>query len=179
MQGSIRFFGFVMLISIMAIAAAAQEKTIYTKNGLTFEYLKGWKVIEKAGTESDEIALSNAESDSQVTVIVLRKPMESKDPAEARKRVVDPWLTSLQDLYQRIAMIKIDRVETKTMVAGQTVDSVDLLFELDRQKGKVEACWALFEKRLVLLYMVRPDRTAEKAEAGWQAIRESIRLEKK
>lgn len=171
--------GTFLLLSLGVTAAAAQERSTYSKNGISFEYLKGWEVREKPGKDSDEIGLSNVESDSQVAVIALKKPLESDDPAEARKRVVDPWLQNLQQQYQQLAGVQMARVETTTTVAGQKVDAVDFNFVMDGQQGKVQACWVLFEKHLVLLYILRPERTAEKANQGWEALRSSLKVEKK
>lgn len=124
----------------------------------------------------DEIALADAGLDAQITLIVLRKPLESKDIADARKRIVDPWLESLQKLYSGIAGITLARLDVKTDARGQATDGVQFKFILDGQGGMVEAYWVLLEKKLVLVYMVRPDRTAEKTGLNWDLIRKSLRL---
>lgn len=167
----------ILFISVFISTVFAQETKKYVKGGVAFEYSQGWELTEKADKETSQISLSNAEADSQISIIVIHRPINSKEPmAEAKKRVIDPWITTLIDQYTRIAQVKIDRSEIKTEVAGQPADGVKLAFILDAQGGRVEACWALLEKRLVLFYIVGPDKKGGIASLGWESVRQTIRI---
>jgi acyl-CoA synthetase (AMP-forming)/AMP-acid ligase II len=83
----------------------------------------------------------------------------------------------LIERYTNIAAIAFNRTEIKSEVAGKAVDGVALTFEFDGQGGKLEACWVLFDKRLVLMYIIRPDKMVEKADAGWDLARRTLRFE--
>ena len=167
----------VILLMLSALAANAQESKKYAKDGVSFEYDADWELTEKVGKDSDEISLSNAGADSQISLAIVRKRVESKDPMpELRKQVIDPWIASMIDQYKKIANIDVQRSDVKTQVAGEPTDGVKLAFTLDGQQGSVEACWALLGKRLVLLYLLRPDKKAEKATPGWDRVRSSIRI---
>lgn len=161
---------------ITNVSISAQDTKRFTGRGIGFEYLPAWQLSQKAAKDTDEIALANAELDAQITVIVIRKPLESKDIADARKRIVDPWLDSLQKLYSSIAGITLARFDVKTEAGSQATDGVQFKFILDGQGGMVEAYWLLLDKKLVLVYMVRPDRTAEKTVLNWDLIRKTLQL---
>lgn len=172
-----RLFFIALLFVIFPLVACSQDVKKYAKSGLQFEYGKGWELTERTDKDTTLIALANAEADAQISIIVLTKPINSKEPlAEAKKQVVDPWISSLIDRYTTIAQVKIERSEIKIDVGGKPTDGVKLSFTLDGQEGRVEACWALLEKRLVLLYIVRPDKKAEIANPGWESVRGSIRI---
>lgn len=151
----------------------AQEK--YARNGISFDYEKGWELKESTQNETDEIALANTKADAQITIIVVKQSVVSKDAADARKRIVDPWLQNLETMYTN-AKIKFVRTEVKTDAGGMSVGGVQLKLDYDGQGGQVQVCWVLFEKRLLLLYMIRPDAKADKADPTWEKIRRSIRV---
>jgi len=166
-----------ILVTLFTCIANGQESKKYAKDGVAFEYSSDWQLTEKPGKDSNEIALSNAEADSQIRIIVIRKKMDSKEPmADAKKQVIDPWITSLINQYTNIAGIKIDHADIKTEAGGIAADGVKLTFVLDGQQGTAEACWVVLDKRLLLLYTVRPDKTAKTAVAGWDIVRQTIRV---
>ena len=94
---------------------------------------------------------------------------------DLKKQVVDPWLTSLISQYTRVG-IKVERSSAATEVGGEQAEGVRLKFSLDNQPGSGDVYWPLLDKRLVLIYFIRPDKTSEKAAGGWDAIRKSIRV---
>ena len=168
-----------VLFLVFSAVVTAQETKNYSKNGVGFDYLSNWELTEKSEKDTDEVAISNSDADARITVISLKKKFDSDDLADARKRVVEPWIASLKNMYTNIAKVDVVQVETKIDAGGKTTDAVELKFNLDGQGGRVEAYWLLLEKKLVLVYMVRPDRTAEKAAVGWDLIRQTIRAEAK
>jgi|GEM_PF-4419684 len=166
----------LLIVANLSISVAAQETKRFSGHGIDFEYLSSWHLSEKSSKDTDEVALSSSQLDAQITVIVIKTPLETKDIAEARKRVVDPWLDSLQKNYSTMAGTTLTRTNLKTEAGGQATDGVQFKFELDGQGGLVEAYWVSLDKKLVLVYMVRPDRTAESVLRNWDMIRRTIQL---
>lgn len=167
---------FLVLVSC-SIASLGQEIKRYSKDGVAFDYLASWEVTDQTGPDLQQISISNTQTDSQILITVLRKRAESKDPMPAlKKQVIDPWLTKLIGQYTQ-AGIKVERSPAATEVAGQQANGSKLSFMLDGQAGTGEAYWLLLEKRLFLLYIIRPEKMAEKATPGWDSIRNSLRIE--
>lgn len=157
--------------------ASAQEAKTYSNAGVAFEYLSGWEMTEQSVNDAQQISLANKDADSQILIIILRKQSDSKDAMAAlKKKVIDPWLTELLDQYTK-AGINFSREDSKTEIAGQVAEGSTLKFVLDEQPGRGEAYWIFIQKRLVLLYFIRPDKSAEKASVGWDTIRNSLRVE--
>lgn len=168
-------FGAILLASC-TVASIGQEAKKYSKGGVSFEYAAGSEVTDQPSQDSQRIILSNKDSDSQVMIIVLQKRVASgASMADIKKATVDPWLTSLTDQYTK-AGIAIERSPDTTEISGESVEGTKLKFSLDGQAGTGYAYWILLDKRLVLLYFIRPDKLAEKASAGWDVLRKSIRV---
>lgn len=177
MSATHRGYLIAIVLLVSAVVASSQEVKTYAKSGVTFEYAKEWELTERADKDTTQIGLSNAAADSQIAIIVVTKEINSKEPlTDAKKQVIDPWIASLIERYTTIAQVKIARSEIKTEVGGQPTDGVKLTFTLDGQEGQVETCWALLGKRLVLLYIVRPDKKADIVTPGWNLIRQTIRI---
>jgi hypothetical protein len=170
----------VAMITILAIAASAQSDKgkQYDKNGISFEYGEGWMVLtDRSSADSQELGLADPETDAQILIIVTKRRVESKDPmTDLRKQSVDPWLNRMVQGYENNG-IKVQREAAASEIAGQPVEGARLAFELDGQKGIGEAFWTVLDKRLVLTYFLRPERTAKKAMVGWDLIRKTLKLE--
>ncbi len=168
---------------LIAVATAGfvqgQDKPAYAGNGISFNYPDEWEIKETTSKDTDEIAVSSSKADAQITVIVVKKLIEGKEPlADAKKRVIDPWVLSLAAQYA-VQKINLVRFNIKTEVGGLPTDGIQFKFFLDEQSGQIEICWALLEKRLILMYIVRPDRTAAAADVGWNLIRASLKTKAK
>lgn len=165
------------LLAIFIVSAKGQDSKKYSNGGVTFEYGSGWEPTEQVSPDSHQISLSNKAADSQILLIVLRKRVETKEPrADLKKQVVDPWLAKLMNGYKD-AGISVVREPANTEVGGQPAEGERLKFVFDGQLGGGEAYWALLDRRLVLAYFIRPDKTAEKASAGWNMLRKSLKVE--
>lgn len=166
-----------LVLASCAIVSLCQEVKKYSKDGVAFDYLPGWKVTDQTEPDLQQISISNTQTDSQILITVLRKRAESKDPMpELKKQVIDPWLTKLLGQYTQ-AGIKVEQSPASTEIAGQLATGSKLNFMLDGQAGTGETYWLLLEKRLFLLYIIRPEKMAEKATPGWDSIRNSLRVE--
>jgi hypothetical protein len=168
-----------VFVAFFAGLTTAQETDLkkYAKDGLTFEVPTGWEVEEQPATGLQQIIIANKETDSQILLRVLNQKMESKDPMpELKKKVIDPWVTQLVDGYAR-NNIPLKQSPAATEVGAEKAEGIKLNFFLDDQPGGAEAYWVLLDKRLVLLYFIRPDKTSDKATLGWDAIRKSLHVE--
>src|SRR5258708_33883310 len=117
-----------LLFAISAAAAVGQETKKYANGGVTFEYLPAWELTEQSAADSQQISLSNKETDSQILVIVLRKQVNSKEPmADLKKQVVDPWLTQLISQY-KTGGISVVREASTGEISGQQAEGMKLRF---------------------------------------------------
>lgn len=179
----LRLYGLIItsLIFVFNLAAFSQEPEIkkYSKEGIAFDYISGWEISEQGDANQRRIMIVNSATDAQIMLTVLSAKAGGNDQetlAKLKKQVVDPWLSQLIAGYEQ-ASIKILRSPLTTEAAGQKIDGVRLQFMLDDQPGTAEACWLLLEQRLILLYFIRPDKQAEKANQGWDRVRKNFRLE--
>jgi len=170
---------FFAITCVFVLTSIAQESKRYEKYGVEFEYRTDWLLNEKAAKEADEIALSSSEADAQITVVAVRKKLDGEDlAAEARKRVIEPWIAELTKMYS-LQGVTFERADTKVQAAGGVADAVQLKFDYGGERGQVDAYWSIFDRRMVLVYMIRPDRKAEKAAACWDLIRRTIKAQAK
>jgi hypothetical protein len=170
----------VVLICTAISYGQDQKGKQYDKNGLSFDYAEGWMVLtDRSSADSQELSIADPETDAQVLIILMKKRVESKDPmADLKKQSVEPWLARMVQGYENNG-IKVQREAAASEIAGQSAEGARLAFELDGQKGIGEAFWTVLDKRLLLTYFLRPERTAKKATVGWDLIRKSIKLETK
>ncbi len=164
------------LLAHCTMALFGQEVKKYSNNGVAFEYLPGWELSDQIGSDLQQISLSNKATDSQILITVLRKRAGSKDPMPTlKKQVIDPWLTRLLAQYSQAA-IRVEQSPSTTEISGQKAEGTKLNLLLDGQPGTGEAYWLIIEKRLFLIYIIRPDKMIEKATPGWDSIRTSLRI---
>lgn len=172
---------FLSLISIALFTAlaAAQETNLkqYANNGVTFSFPGDWEMTEQSQLDMQRISLSNKETDSQILVTIVNQKTDSKEPmVELKKKVIDPWVKQLIEGYAK-AQLKFKQEEATAEIGSEKAEGMRLKFYLDERPGTAEAFWTLMDKRLVLLYFIRPDKTSDKANVGWDAIRKSIRID--
>ena len=159
-------------------AITGQELKRFSKDGATFEYTDGWEPVDQSQPDIQQISIANEAADSQIRILILRKRSNSKDAmAELKRTVVDPWLRQLVGGYN-YAGLKFEQTPANTEVAGTAAEGTAFKFQLDGQAGGSYVFWTLLDKRLVILYFIRPEKKAEQATPGWDAIRKSLRVEK-
>lgn len=173
--------GLILIILTVAMFASVNAQSAsqkqYLKEGISFDYEKGWEITEQAAPDKNQIALSEKATDSQILIVILKKKIDSKDPMpDLKKQVIDPWLSGLLANY-KAAGVTVVRSAVSAIVGGQSAEGARLKFFLDDQAGGAEAFWTLVNKRLVLLYYIRPDKTAERSVAGWELVRTTLKVE--
>lgn len=169
--------GVFALLLCTASVVFGQETRKFSNYGIEFDYLPNWQVTEKAAKEADEIAIANSDADTQITVMSVRKAIDSKEPESINKQLFEPWLAQLTKMYT-LANVGVVRSDVMFPVNGASANGVRLTLDYGGEAGAVEAFWIRFDKKIVLVYMVRPDRTAAKAAAGWDLVRQTLRAEK-
>src|SRR5262249_4917500 len=121
-----------------------------------------------------QISLYDKGDDAIVQIIVLKKRTESRTGmADLKKQVVDPWVEKLVGQYTTNG-VSIRPEPTTDTIGDSKAEGIVFKFTLDNQLGSGQAFWSLMDRRLALLYFVRPDKTAEKATGGWDLLRKSL-----
>jgi hypothetical protein len=162
---------------VFASAARAQEKKQFSSGGTSFSYPAEWSLEDKSSNDVLQLSLLNKGDDALVQVVVIKKKVESKTGmADLKKQVIEPWVGQLVKQYES-GGVSITREPATDNIGESEAEGVRFKFAVDNQMGVGEAFWALVGKHLVLLYFVRPEKTAESATSGWDMLRKSLRTD--
>jgi hypothetical protein len=163
-----------LIVLVCGGIGLAQENKQFSSEGTSFKYPTEWVLEDTSSADVQQISLYDKSDDAIVQIIVLKKRTESKTAmADLKKQVIDPWIEKLVNQYTTEG-VSIHREPATDKIGEADAEGIKFKFVLDNQQGGGQAFWSLIDKRLVLLYFVRPDKTADKATAGWDALRKSL-----
>lgn len=165
----------MLMVGIAAAAAggaSGQETKRFSSSGTSFEYPAAWTFEDTSTAEIQQLGFYDKTDDAVVQVTILKKRTDVK-LADLKKQIIDPWVEKLVSQYQT-GGVALKREPTTDKIGEFEADGIKFSFVWDDQLGAGQALWSLIDKHLVLLYFMRPDKTAEKATAGYEVLRKSL-----
>src|SRR5882762_4861772 len=81
-------------MALVLLAASARPQTFeakhFAKDGLTFDYSKGWAIIDESNSDAQQLTLRRDDSDAMIKLFVHRGKVDSPERmSQARSRLVD------------------------------------------------------------------------------------------
>lgn len=163
-----------------AVAGECQSRDAvghYQKDGLGFSYESSWELNDQSNPTAQQLVLLEKSQDAQIMIIVLRSALtDAKQEEQAKAGLIERSIARLLKQYED-AGIKVERSPLKVDMNGVLAEGAQLRFAVDGQPGMTDVCWLVINQRLVQLFFIRPEKTAAKATACWDMVRNSLKVE--
>jgi hypothetical protein len=162
-------------VAITAIVAQDPNANHFAKDGLSFDYPKGWALGDQSTPQMQLIELSQGD-----TTIRIRSPREYlKTPekeAHAKKLFQDNYVNDFFNQVQQAGMSPKRSVVT-TQIAGVDAEGARVRAVLDGQPGGMDSYSRVVSDRLINLSAIGSEKDITKAAPAWDMIRNSIKVE--
>jgi hypothetical protein len=159
-----------------SVGGFAQANKTFSKDGLSFEYPSGWSVVDGSKADSQQLTLGRSDSDAQIRVFVYRSKIGAEKLAEARTKLVDPYIDSTFKTFQQMGA-NPQRSAANTVIALVPAEGVKIGATLEGEPGAALIYWTLIGDRLVVLTHFGPDKALKQTASVWELVTKSISLE--
>lgn len=171
----------VCLISVLllVVAAPAQDSNTrhFAKDGLSFDYLTGWNIVDESNSDAQQLTLARDDSDAMIKFFVHRGKVNTPEKmTQAKSKIIDPYLNYTEKQFEQMGA-KPQRTAATTQIGGVNAEGVRITAVLDSEPGEAGVYWATLGERLVVLTFFGPDKARGKAAPTWDAIRNSLKIE--
>jgi hypothetical protein len=172
----IRSLQFVALLLSCSLVSVAQASKTFSKDGLSFDYPSGWIVQDASKPDSQQLTLARNDSDAQIKIFVYRNKITPEKVAEARTKLVDPYVESTFKAFQQIGA-KPQRSAANTTIASVPAEGVKIGATLEGEPGAALIYWMLIGNRLVVLTHFGPEKALKQTASGWEMVTKTLALE--
>src|SRR5215471_16538416 len=165
------------ILGVALTAAVAQDPNVnhFAKDGLSFDYPKGWALSDQSSQQMQLLELSGGD-----VTIRIRSPREYlKSPekeAQAKKLVQDNYVNDFFNQVQQAGMSPKRSVVT-TQIAGADAEGARVRAILGGAPGGMDSYYRIVSDRLINLSVIGSEKDVTKAAPAWDIIRASIKVE--
>ncbi len=164
-----------VVVALAAIAAQDPNANHFAKDGLSFDYPKGWTLGDQSSQQMQFLELSQGD-----TIIRIRSPREYlKTPekeTQAKKLVQDNYVNDFFNQVQQAGMSPKRSVVT-TQIGGADAEGARVRAVLGGLPGGMDSYFRVVSDRLINLSIIGSEKDMVKAKAAWDLIRSSIKIE--
>jgi hypothetical protein len=164
------------LLLTCSLATFVQAPKSYAKDGVAFEYPSGWTVQDASKADSQQLTLARADSDAQIKVFVYRSKITADKVAEARTKLVDPYVESTFKTFQQMGA-NPQRSAINTVISSVPAEGVKIGATLEGEPGAALIYWAVIGERLVVLTHFGPDKALKQTAGAWELVTKTLTLE--
>ena len=165
------FFG----VALATIVAQDTNVNHFAKDGLSFDYPKGWVLSDQSSPQMQFLVLSEGD-----VTIRIRSPREYlKTPekeSQAKKLVQDNYVNEFFNNVQQAGMSPKRSVVT-TQIAGADAEGARVRAVLGGAPGGMDSYYRIVSDRLINLSVIGSEKDVTKAAPAWDVIRNSIKVE--
>lgn len=167
----------LVLSAIALTAIAAQDPNVnhFAKDGLSFDYPKGWSLADQSSKQMQFLVLTQGDVN-----IRIRSPREYlKTPekeAQAKKLVQDTYVNDFVSNVQQAGMSPKRSVIT-TQIAGADAEGARVRAMLGGMPGGMDSYFRVVSDRMVNLSIIGSEKDIMKAAPAWDLIRNSLKIE--
>ena len=175
---SLRPFVIFAAIVLAALMVRPQgNSSRFEKEGLSFDYANGWAVADQSNADAQQLMLTKANTDAQITVFVHRGRVDTPDKlAQAKKAFIDPYLKSVSDRFVGWGA-KPESSPATSEIGGAAAEGVRIRASLGSDAAEASIFWAPLNGHVVVLTFFRPDDQNKLTMPGYDTIRTSIKIE--
>src|SRR5258708_3586250 len=147
--------GVVLICSLAAVAQTDAQH--FAKDGLAFDYPKGWSLQDESQQATQLLGLSRSDSDVQIKVVAYRTLIKSpEDAKKAKKVLVDFFAAGVSKQFEQRGAHP-ERKPAGTEIGGVKAEGVRIGAVLSGEPGAAEIYWIVTGQRLVVLTIFGPD----------------------
>lgn len=167
--------------ALLLLAASAPAQTSdtkhFAKDGLSFDYLNGWTIVDESNQDAQQLTLTRADSEAMIKFFVHRGRIDTPEKMSiAKTKLIDPYVEFTAKQF--VAMgAKPERVPASSQIGGATAEGLRIQVKLDGEPGEAGIYWLTLGNRLVVLTFFGPDKAQKKATPTWDAVRNSFHIE--
>jgi hypothetical protein len=178
MMTSLRPFLIFAAIVLAALMVKPQgNPSHFEKEGLSFDYANGWTVADESNADAQQLTLTKANTDAQITVFVHRGRVDTPEKlAQAKKAFIDPYVKSFSDRFVSMGA-KPETSPATSEVGGAAAEGVRIRASLGGDGAEASIFWVPIGTRVVVLTFFRPDDQNKQTMPGYDVIRSSIKVE--
>lgn len=149
----------------------------FAKEGLSFDYASGWAVADESNADAQQLTLTKANTDAQITVFVHRGKVDSPEKlAQAKKAFIDPYVKSVNDRFVGMGA-KPESTPATSEVGGAAAEGVRIRASLGGDAAEASIFWVPLNGRVVVLTFFRPDDQLKQTMAAYDIVRTSLKVE--
>ena len=164
----------LLVTSALAQGPNAQH---FAKDGLSFDYANGWIIVDESNTDAQQLTLKREDSDAMIKFFVHRGRVNSPEKmAMAKAKLIDPYLSFTEKQFVQMGA-KPERTVASTEIGGAPAEGVRIHAVLSGESGEAGVYWNTLGERLVVLTFFGPDKARTKAQAAWDTVRNSLKVE--
>ena len=127
-----------MRLKLLAIAccviALVQTPKTYTQNGLSFDYPADWTLQEGVNADAQQLTLTKANSDVQISVFVHKGRITPEKLPEAKKAFIDPYVNAMANQFVQMGA-KPEQSPDSSEIGGVKADGVRISASLGGETG--------------------------------------------
>lgn len=164
---------------LLSVAVSAQDPNTkhFAKDGLVFDYLDGWTVVDESTSDAQQLTLRRDDSDAMIKFFVHRGKVNTPEKmAQAKSKIIDPYVNFTEKQFVEMGA-KPARVAATTEIGGAAAEGLRITAVLDREPGEAGIYWATVGERLVVLTFFGPEKALKKATPTWDSVRNSLKIE--
>ena len=164
-------------VAVALTATGAQDPSVnhFAKDGLSFDYPKGWTLADRSSQQMQFLELSQGDVN-----IRIRSPREYlKTPekeAQAKKLFQDNYVNDFFNQVQQAGMSP-KRSAVTTQIGGSDAEGARVRAVLGGVPGGMDSYSRVVSDRLINLSIIGSERDITKIAAAWDLIRNSIKVE--
>ena len=163
----------VALLFTCSVVTFAQANKTYTKDGVSFEYPSAWTVVDASKADSQQLTLTRSDSEAQIRVFVYRNQITPDKVAEARTKLVDPYVESTFKTFQQMGA-NPQRSAVNTTIASVPAEGVKIGATLEGEPGAALIYWTVVGDRLVVLTHFGPDKALKQTANVWELVTKTL-----
>jgi hypothetical protein len=168
-----------MALVLLAASARAQtfEAKHFAKDGLSFDYLNGWAIIDESNSDAQQLTLRRDDSDATIKLFVHRGKVDSPEKmSQARSKLIDPYIEFTVKQFVEMGA-KPERAPASAQISGAPAEGVRIQAILEHEPGGAEIYWLTLGNRLIVVTFFGPDKALKKAKPTWDVVRDSLHIE--
>ncbi len=167
--------GCAALLFVTSVQPQTPDTKHFDKDGLSFDYPAKWQMSDQSTQQMQLIELSQGD-----VVIRIRSPREwLKTPekeAHAKKLFQDEYVDTFATQVEQAGM-HAKRSAINTQIAGADAEGTRLRAVLDGAPGGMDSYFRIISDRLINLSIIASEKDISKSAAGWDTIRNSLKVE--
>ena len=166
---------FKLLAIAVCVIALVQTPKTYTKNGLSFDYPADWNFQEGVNDDAQQLTLTKANSDVQISVFVHKGRIAPEKLPDAKKAFIDPYISATANQFVQMGA-KPEQSPDSSEIGGVKADGVKISASLGGETGASKIYWAVIGQHVVVLTLFGPDKQLNQNAAAWDLIRNSLKV---